>query len=170
MIFKQWEQVIGRKQPLKTQTRRPVHEDDVSVQDDLRGGIMCVLRIQGGFRKRTISRVGAEYAVQRPDKKSVGRIRITRIRRERLDAIVRNDADCFAEGIGPGVWENMDGWVCPECGNWFWAPYRAFRCLWQHIYAKTDHRWLEGYTAGDVAARLPDVWPLDFELVEVSSG
>ena len=82
MIFKQYQQVLDGT---KTQTRRPVKEGDEGVE--LQGSIAAVFAHRGSKLKW---QVGRTYAVQPGrGKKAVGRIRIIKIRRERLKRYMR---------------------------------------------------------------------------------
>jgi uncharacterized protein YhfF len=86
------------------------------------------------------------YAIQ-PErgKKAVGRIRITKIRRERLQHISFDDIR--AEGI-----EDLDN--ANQITNWTWLCME-FATIWDSIYKK-PYRWEDN----------PEVWVLEFELVK----
>jgi len=122
----------------KTQTRRPVKPGETawwplgeyyinSVTDR-----NCRLKWE----------LGRSYAVQPGrGKKSVGRIRILKIRRERLWDI--QDEDIRAEGV---LTENT-------LDTTIWGDFMA---LWAEIYKKKPYRWEDN----------PEVWVLEFERVE----
>ena len=98
--------------------------------------------------------VGRTYAVQPGrGKKAVGRIRITKIRRERLQHIDINGV--LAEGISLEEIKNWQGKDHPESFMHFSPAQRAFQGLWDSIYRK-PYRWKDN----------PDVWVLEFELAE----
>ena len=151
MIFKQWEQVVGLKEPPKGQTRRPVkpheyapfavHCGDSAVEY---GAVM-----RGGRKKW---QVGRTYAVQRPDKKSMGRFLLTKIRREPLQDI--SLADMIAEGVGPTLAQRYPF-------RYRNRLYYEFEELWESIYRQTKYRYL-GYRWKDN----PDVWVLEWPPME----
>jgi len=140
MIFKQWKQVLDGS---KTQTRRLVKEDDytwVNPIASLATSDLIYTEICGGWPKRNYLKwaVGRTYAVQPGrGKKAVGRIRMTKIRRERLQEI--EPEEFRREGLISG------------------APIMIlfFIELWDGIYHK-PYRWDDN----------PEVLVLDFELVE----
>ena len=143
MIFKQWAQVLGGT---KTQTRRPVKPDEYGVAADYDGcSYLSVVRRERHALKWY---VGCTYAVQ-PDrgKKAVGRIRITKIRRERLQDITWQD--CIAEGM---KYYSLLGTNKPDSAE----IYCGFILLWEDIY---------GNGAWD-RMKDDDVWALDFERSE----
>lgn len=121
----------------KRQTRRPVKPGDMASHNE-HGGIVAVLR-----NGRLLWRVSRVYALQPGrGKKAIGRIRITKIRRERLWEITAND--CLAEGIR----------LRP---NAFGSIRWDFKRLWNSIYRK-PYRWEDN----------PWVWCFTFELVRES--
>ena len=145
MIFKQCEQVLDGT---KTQTRRPVKEREQLISGDVGRPIWVHA---GGHSAATCKVIGPgarfvtgkTYAIQPGrGKKAVGRIRITKIRRQELQGIM--PLDIMAEGIEPIR-------VTP---NRFMAEVRLedFAQLWDSIYRK-PYRWEDN----------PDVWVLEFE-------
>lgn len=160
MIFKQWEQVIGLKLPLKTQTRRPNFPYELAVQLWKHNWCYPDYRNPVGFWSST---GWAGWQVEFPiteahitdanlilennsitlpvqpgrGKKAVGGIRITKIRRERLQDI--DPAEFKAEGAISGAGIMV-----------FW-----FMDLWGGIYKK-PYRWKDN----------PDVWVLEFRVAE----
>lgn len=109
----------------KTQTRRPVKNEKPPWE------------------------TGKTYAVQPGrGKKSAGRLKVTKIRREKLIDI--SIVDCIAEGIETTPGEE-EGAHVPE-------HRERFAELWNSLYAKTDYAW----------SMNPEVWVLEFELVEKS--
>ena len=115
MRFRQWEQVIGQKEPPKTQTRWLVKENEylghaswTAVEDGTARRLGCshteipAVLYYPYFRDydpRMKWCVGKTCAVQRPDGQTMGRTPPVRaIRRERLGDI--STEDVFAEGIG----------------------------------------------------------------------
>lgn len=92
---------------------------------------------------------GGTYAVQPGrGKPGIGRIRITRIRQELLHDVT--DEDAVAEGCQPGEWHSLSGGRTKARHT---ARY-AFKRLWIQINGP-----------GAWAAN-PEVWVLEFELVE----
>ena len=163
MIFKQWRQVLDGT---KTQTRRPVKASQESNRWDIETDVIneVIQWLDNGkeypANMRSIYVVGRTYAVQPGrGKKSVGRIRVTKIRRERLREISVEDAK--AEGANSAPPFGMDyipGWQSLGDDRWFTKDQRlsgyigAFAELWDTIYPK-EHNWLDN----------PDVWVLEFE-------
>ena len=155
MIFRQWEDVLAGR---KSQTRRLVKEDDHAdnshgrnVPDDVWGDQIDTVYDKNG---RVRWQVGKTYAVQPGrGKKAVGRIRITEIRRERLQDITPQD--CLAEGIEliPNEWGTP--WYKSVEGEWKTAR-GAFADLWNSIHKKPATRWADN----------PPEWALTFELVQ----
>lgn len=132
MIFKEtWQQVLDGT---KTQTRRPVKEGEYGYRM-YHPDVIQVIYKHGGYIKW---RVGKDYAVQPGrGKKAVGRIRITGIRRERLQEI--RGRDVLAEGCGLAI-----------------PSRREFMELWDSLYRNTSYEW----------KRNPEVWVLIFEKEE----
>jgi hypothetical protein len=156
MIFRQWHQVLGG---LKTQTRRLVKEGDYvwcypfkSLGCD--GVLERRIEMVVAANRRLRWEVGKTYAVQ-PErgKKSMGRVKLLSIRRERLQDISGEDA--IAEGCG------AEGLSVPaeKC-----IALRTFRELWRSIYpsnqSKRGDRWQDN----------PEVWVLEMECVQDLRG
>lgn len=151
MIFKQWQQVLDGS---KTQTRRPCKGEDEeytwctpTMEDGLVTGHrileVCAVGAEKNYLRWAVDKT---YAVQPGrGKKAVGRIRITRIRRQPLQYIT--PLDIMAEGIQP----------IRAAPNRFMAEVRLgdFVELWDGIYQK-PYRWEDN----------PDVWVLDLEVVQ----
>ena len=152
----------------KTQTRRPVKPGEVAqlVGDKIvavwapKKGAISFIDIRTlrrpvaleeppniftkGYRLKW--KVGKTYAVQPGrGKKAVGRIRIMKIRRERLWDI--KPEDIIAEGYPiktPGNWPGRRWW---------------FEGIWQRLY-RHPYRWEDN----------PEVWCPSFELAEKANG
>ena len=156
MIFLQWQQVLDGT---KTQTRRPVKDDDVYEPEELGPGHIQAVFNVGHLKGTPKYAVGKTYAVQPGrGKKSVGRIRITKIRRERLGEI--NHRDTIAEGIErfvnyPGDWRHQ-GFACPMCAYSSRDWTLTFAHLWDHVYG--DGTWER--------MKDNDVWVLEFQRCE----
>lgn len=155
MIFKQWKQVLDGT---KTQTRRPVKEGDLitSAIEQLWylnpvSGLGSMVQEKSWWVATVVLRykyepyrikwqVGRTYAVQPGrGKKAVGRIRITKIRRERLQDIKPHEFKL--EGMPTGAIAEVLWWSK----------------LWDSIYHK-PYRWEDN----------PEVWVLEFELAEAA--
>lgn len=140
MIFRQHQQVLDGT---KTQTRRPVYPGQRLVCNrgfglpDMVVTTGNLVGYCGEVRKWV---VGRTYAVQPPGKKSVGRIRITKIRRERLQDISLHFDDILAEGVKKDILDVGYTW------RMRWVR------LWNSIY-KEPYRWDDN----------PEVWVLEFE-------
>lgn len=165
MLFKQAQEVLdGRKR----QTRRPVKPWDRAMHIDKNGRVnrywhpgVSIHRVvnEGYDRDRTRFEVGKTYAVQ-PGRgqKSIGRIRLLEIRRERLQEISLEDIE--AEGITtPEEFARIWGEAITH--SWLEVAYErlkkgdlrnAFRYMWRSIYKK-PHRWEDN----------PEVWVLVVE-------
>jgi len=108
-------------------------------------------------RYRTKWRVGNTYAVQPGRGKcGVARIRVTGIRRERLQSISKNDA--LAEGILQTGYDKYMHVFCytHSATRWVWPdPVEAYCHLWYSINKAKGTRWADD----------PDVWVLEFEAV-----
>jgi len=151
MIFKQWQQVLDRA---KTQTRRPVKGTEKSM-DGYTVAYQWVHEMLGSAPNSITDhriwttweikwKVGSTYAVQPGrGKNAVGRIRITKIRRERLQEI--SYRDCRDEGIHVPLRAFM----------WGVDDKKKFAKLWDSLYKK-PYRWEDN----------PEVWVLEFELVD----
>ena len=124
----------------KTQTRRLKKKGEYT---PLIIGDEIVAVFDDNQRKKW--QIGKTYAVQPGHgKHAIGRIGITKIRREHLQEIAYEDA--IAEGI-------RKLYRCPQ-----WLPgevYKSFCELWDSIHPK-GKRWKDN----------PEVWVLDFELVK----
>lgn len=139
---------------LKDQTRRLVQPGDVSLTDR-QGNVTDVYR-----HGRLIYRVGNTYAIQPGrGKKSIGRILITAIRRERLQEISHDDIG--REGI-QDIWPVLMNTAYLITGARNENELRrtlfrdAFAALWDSINKKKGTRWEDN----------PDVWVLTFEAVK----
>ncbi len=118
----------------KTQTRRLIKPGEVARIHPRR-----VVDLNG----RTKWQVGRTYAVQPGrGKRAVGRIRITRIRTERLQDI--RPEDVVAEGFGR--WRGMH-----QAAN-----MTELSMMWDRLHTQPGTRWDDN----------PLVWVLEFELVE----
>jgi len=152
MIFKQWRQVLDST---KTQTRRLVKEGDYGWVCGDNGKKPPLLQLShseviSGGRLRW--QRGRTYAVQPGrGKKAVGRIRITGIRRERLQSISFRDRR--AEGIERAPQIGKDTETIRETVNMM--ERHAFACLWDSIHKKRGVCWADN----------PEVWVLEFEAV-----
>ena len=150
MIFKQWQQVLDGT---KTQTRRLVKESE-KCWDDVTVARLWIAEVVGHDAWTRVWtpynikwQVGRTYAVQPGrGKKAVGRIRITKIRRERLQELQWNTADVRAEM----------GYLVPT-RHFIWGirTWRRFQDLWDSIYKK-PYQWDDN----------PDVWVLEFQRCE----
>lgn len=143
MIFQHtWQKVLDGT---KTQTRRYLkpytHYLLYTLEDDVT--ITAVLQ-----NNREQWRVGNTYAVQ-PGRgqKAVGRIRITGIRQERLQAIT--DSDAVAEGVS-------ERWATYTHSAYGSLPVAEYRDLWNAIHTKPGERWEDD----------PPVFVIEFELVK----
>lgn len=129
----------------KTMTRRVVKPDEVMWFDGESMTVLLPRKDQSGKtaeRRLTKWKVGKTYAVQSGrGKKSVGRIVITDIRREKLQDISIEDAE--REGY--------------DCGNRNYADVYPFIKVWDGLYGNDP---VKGWEAN------PDVWVISFELVK----
>lgn len=145
---KTWKQVLDGS---KTQTRRLVKPGEYYcphreyIPGEQSSALAHVFTMKDGAVSRFVYLEGHTYAVQ-PGRgqKAVGRIKITGIRRERLQGI--SEADAHAEG-----------WVRPYFGEGR-NIVEAYADLWDSIHTKPGTRWEDS----------PDVWVLSFELVEAT--
>jgi len=134
MIFKQWQDVLDG---IKTQTRRLVRHNDYL-------DLECTPAEVRDNKCRLRWRIGNVYSVQPGrGKEGVGRIRITEIRRERLQQISFNDMLC--EGYPIALFSvNFD--KNPTVRDWFVS-------LWNRINRSCGTLWHDN----------PEVWVLVFE-------
>ena len=173
MIFKQAQQVVDGT---KRQTRRPVKPGERRAYQ-WPDGIFYYFQDEPSYIPTVIIEYpvsltgpdcrirwqeGKTYAVQ-PGRgqKSIGRIRLLEIRRERLQEISLEDIK--AEGITtPEEFARIWGEAITR--SWLEIAYKrlkkgdlrnAFRYMWRSLYEK-PHRWEDN----------PDVWVLEFELVK----
>jgi hypothetical protein len=138
MIFKQWKDVLAGR---KTQTRRVVKPGEV-----LRGDAVY------GATGRLKWEVGREYAVQpKRGEAAVGRMRLTAIRREPVQAMTLEDA--LAEGIFES-WPGGPSWY-DGADRAYRGAINAYRALWDAINDRPGLRWEDN----------PQVWVLTFERV-----
>lgn len=185
MIFKQADAILKKQ---KRQTRRPNFPYELSRQLHKHGWVYPRAKVSAWARVEwrwgnlpwsdwlivdpitdtdiaEANRILAENVVALPvqpgrGKKAVGRIRITRIRREGLGDI--NGEDCIAEGANNDAYSFIDETVqtLPGIGTGPVRHYRslpaAFSVLWDSVY---------GLGAWD-RMKDDDVWVLEFELVE----
>ncbi len=150
MIFKQWQQVLDGT---KTQTRRLVKKGErLKIKDPLfdpNWPLPPTILLDGQLKWL----VGKTYAIQpKRGKKAVGRFRITKIRRERVQDITPED--CSFEGIRtvPNEWGTP--WYSGIDGGWWKSRREAFAALWNSINKKPRTRWEDN----------PEVWVLEFEV------
>jgi len=173
MIFQAtWRQVLDGS---KTQTRRIVGTDHHFLSAPLYSNPAVYVYHGKYSRSRTLWRVGSTYAVQSGCGRSAvwyssdgstidipsvdcmwseltahgfreARIRITRIRQERVQDI--SEADAIAEGSQFG--QNAYGDIV--------TPVEALAALWDTLHDKRGERWADN----------PAVWVLEFELVEAA--
>jgi len=181
VIFRQWQQVLDGT---KMQTRRLVKPNELAsgsrpqrwihavwidtkgVHDrrhEQDGFIRCSLVVlESLYRlKWAVARgffADKTYAIQPGrGKKAVGRFRITKIRRERVQDI--SPEDCWAEGIQRAEAQGKYGNAAyhPFLEDYlFWDVKMAFAALWDSIYKKPDTRFEDN----------PEVWVLTFERAE----
>lgn len=143
MLFQNtWKYVTGGQ---KTQTRRLAHEGDIAVFDEAASNrpIIKVVRTADAGVPKTLYEVGQVHSVQ-PGiaKKTVGNIRITAIRRERLQDLSESD-----------VLQEMP--VTSPDSSLTETQYarQAFIELWNRLYITPGARWEDN----------PEVWVLEFE-------
>lgn len=136
MIFRGKEMCALVLSGQKTQTRRLVKLGETLITDSLLFGDRILMG--SGYCKW---QVGRTYAVQPGrGKKAVGRIRITAIRRERLQDISEEDA--IAEGM------------FKESHPIALKPVTRYMHLWDSIHKKPGTRFADD----------PEVWVLEFEV------
>lgn len=137
-----WQQILNGQ---KTQTRRIVGSHDMEWGSI---GSSRISMVDGGKHYRTKWQVGKTYAVQPGrGKAAVGRIRITAIRRERLQDITLEDVK--AEGIGQYTFARGVLSDNPPDPRW------KFIKLWNEVHPKVPDNWESN----------PEVWVITFELV-----
>lgn len=138
-----WQQILSGQ---KTQTRRIIAPGDMDWGSI---GSSRISMVDGGNHYRTKWEVGKTYAVQPGrGKAAVGRIKITAIRRERLQDIT--EANAKAEGCLPSASTQNVGGLMPYKPARFW-----FAKLWNEVHPKAPDNWDSN----------PAVWVLTFELV-----
>jgi hypothetical protein len=141
MIFKQHELVLDGT---KTQTRRVVKDSEF--EQYFHSGMFGVPKYNDDWIVRVKNprlkwEVGKYYAVvPKRGKPGIGRIRLTEIRRERLQDITEEDAK--AEGC---EWD-------------YFTAREDYRLLWESINKRKGTRWEDN----------PEVWVLTFEVVEAA--
>ena len=131
----------------KTQTRRLRHPGDVEQYDDpvTKEHIIQVIRRPEIGPSQVQFEVGQLYAVQPGrGKKTIARIKMTGIRRERLQDI--SEADALREfPVTSPTTDQTDAQ---------WAR-KTFMETWDKMHAEVGTRWQDN----------PEVWVLDFELI-----
>ena len=144
MLFQHtWRSVVSGQ---KTQTRRLAQEGDQAVfeDNDPNRPISQVVRTADASVPKVLYQVGKSYSVQ-PGiaKKTVGPIRLTAIRRERLHDL--NEADALQEmPINSPQPEMSTGQQARQ----------SFEELWNLMYKTPGSRWEDN----------PEIWVLEFEL------
>lgn len=137
-----WKYVISGQ---KTQNRRLVQEGDYAVVDeaDPDRPILKVIRTADAGVPKPLYEVGKTYSVQ-PGlaKKTVGNIRITAIRRERLQDLT--EAEILKELPITSMAESVS--------DTQWA-LRTFMATWNIMNSEPGTRWEDN----------PEVWVLEFE-------
>lgn len=158
MIFKNPEQVLDGT---KTQTRRPVKPGEVGVIRPANKPLEFA-SVMAGYGLRIKWQVGNDYAVQPGrGKKAVGRIRITKIRRERLQEI--SAADVYAEGTEQFA-RDWNQYIADDYRKRAWRCFKrgnlemAFKFMWNSLYRK-PYCWKDN----------PEVWVLEFEVAKEAS-
>lgn len=130
-----WQEAINGQ---KTQTRRPVQNGDVARVDEADPQrITQVLRTRDHGVPQALFEVGKSYSVQ-PGvaKKTMGKIRITAIRKERLQDI--SEADILQEvPVTDSPAEAL----------------KTFQETWNSTYKNPGQRWQDN----------PEVWVIEFE-------
>jgi hypothetical protein len=142
MLFQHtWKYIVSGQ---KTQTRRLVQEGDYATidEDNPARPITKVIRTADAGVPKVLYEVGKIYSVQ-PGiaKKTVGNIRLTAIRRERLHDL--SDADALKEFP-----VTSDGGAADAQ-----AASKIFRETWNTMYEEPGCRWEDN----------PEVWVLEFE-------
>jgi len=142
MLFQHtWKYVLEGK---KTQTRRLVQEGDAAESDDSGAYVIRVTRRGEHGPSKTVYEVGQSYAVQ-PGRgqKSVTRIRVTGLRRERLQDMSQADAQQEMPVASP----------LADVSDGQWA-LKSFQETWNTMYHQPGQRWQDN----------PEVWVIEFEL------
>lgn len=141
MLFEHtWKYVVSGQ---KTQNRRLVQEGDYAEMDEAGQSIRKVIRTADAGVPKPLYEVGKTYSVQ-PGlaKKTVGNIRLTGIRRERLQDLTEAEIlkelpiTSMEEGISDAQW-----------------ALRTFMATWNIINSESGVRWEDN----------PEVWVLEFE-------
>ena len=130
-----WQEAINGQ---KTQTRRPVQSGDVTRRDQADPQqITQVVRTRDHGVPQVLFEVGKSYAVQ-PGvaKKTMGKIRVTAIRRERLQEISQAD-----------VLQEVPVTAPPA------DALKTFQETWDSTYKNPGQRWQDN----------PEVWVIEFE-------
>lgn len=142
MLFEHtWKYVISGQ---KTQNRRLVQEGDYAVVDEADPNrILKVIRTADAGVPKPIFEVGKTYSVQPgPAKKTVGNIRLTAIRRERLQNLTE------AESLKELPITSLEAGVSDAQ----WA-LKTFMGSWNVMNSDPGRRWEDN----------PEVWVLEFE-------
>lgn len=144
MLFQHtWKYVVSGA---KTQTRRLALEGDSAPVDesDPSRPIIKVVRTADAGVPKTLYQVGQIHSIQ-PGvaKKTIGNIKITAIRRERLQDI--SEADTLREM--PVTSSQADVPAAPQA-------LKAFKETWDIMHPQPGARWEDN----------PEVWVLEFEL------
>jgi hypothetical protein len=143
MLFQYtWKQVLDGS---KTQLRRPVQEGDVAVFDDNGSNIIKVTHTAQYGPPKVLFEVGQSYSIQ-PGvaKKTMGKIKVTAIRREQLQEV--SEADALREF--PLDMAEAE----PSAST---AALSHFQATWDSISAKPGQSWADN----------PAVWVVTFELL-----
>jgi hypothetical protein len=143
MLFQHtWKYVVSGQ---KTQTRRLAQKGDIASVDesDPNRPISKVIRTADAGAPKTLYEVGKTYSVQ-PGvaKKTVGNIRLTAIRRERLQDL--SEADALKEFPVTSSEANVT--------DAQWA-LKTFKETWNTMVSSSGARWEDN----------PEVWVLEFE-------
>lgn len=143
MLFQHtWKYVVSGQ---KTQTRRLVQEGDYATVDesDPNRPISKVIRTADAGVPKTLYEVGKTYSVQ-PGvaKKTVGNIRLTAIRRERLQDL--SEADALKEFPVTSSEANVTDAQ---------SALNTFKETWNTMVSSSGARWENN----------PEVWVLEFE-------
>ena len=128
----------------KTQTRRPVQPGDVARTDESDANrIVQVARTRDHGVPQVLFEVGKSYSVQ-PGvaKKTVGKIRVTAIRRERLQEISQAD-----------VRQEVPVAALPVERSDAQGALKTFQETWNSMYKNPGQRWEDN----------PEVWVIEFE-------